>query len=68
MTVLKDDLPGPFKHQDQNLNSHLLPLFVSYRSNGEKFIKYQVNSSCVIMFVILITTLFYKALILEGEI
>ena len=68
MTVLKDDLPGPFKPQDHNLNSHLLPLFVSYRSNGEKFIKYQVNSSCVIMFVILITTLFYKALILQGEI
>ena len=68
MTFLKDDLPGPFKPQDQNLNSHLLPLFVSYRSNGEKLIKYQVNSSCVIMFIILITTLFYKALILQGEI
>ena len=68
MTFLKDDLPGPFKPLDQNLNSHLLPLFVSYRSNGEKLIKYQVNSSCVIMFVILITTLFYKALILQGEI
>ena len=68
MTFLKDDLPGPFRPQDQNLNSHLLPLFVSYRSNGEKLIKYQVNSSCVIMFVILMTTLFYKALILQGEI
>ena len=68
MTFLKDDVPGPFKPQDQNLNSHLLPLFVSYRSNGEKLIKYQVNSSRVIMFVILMTTLFYKALILQGEI
>ena len=30
--------------------------------------KYQANSSYVIMFVILMTTLFYKALILQGEI
>ena len=30
--------------------------------------KYQGNSSCVIMSVILMTTLFYKALILQGEI
>ena len=47
---------------------HLLPLFISYRSWGEKLIKYQANSSCVIMSVILMTTLFYKALILQGEI
>ena len=44
-----------------NLNSHLLPLFISYRSSGEKLIKYQANSSCV-------NTLFYKALIFQGEI
>ena len=50
------------------MNSHLLPLFISYRSSGEKLIKYQANSSCVIMSVILMTTLFYKALILQGEI
>ena len=50
------------------MNSHLLPLFTSYWSSGEKLIKYQVNSSCVIMSVILMTTLFYKALILQGEI
>ena len=30
--------------------------------------KYQANLSCVIMFTILMTTLFYKALILQGEI
>ena len=61
--------PGyPFKPKDQNLNSHLLPLFISYRSSGEKIIKYQANLSCVIMSIILITTLFYKALILQGEI
>ena len=57
-----------FKPEDQNLNSHLLPLFISYRSSGERLIKYQANSSCVIMSVILMTTLFYKALILLGEI
>ena len=51
-----------------NLNSHLLPLFIWYRSSGEMLIKYQANSSCVIMSVIHITILFYKALILQGEI
>ena len=50
------------------MNSHLLPLFISYVSSREKLIKYQVNSPCVIMSVILMTTLFYKALILQGEI
>ena len=35
---------------------------------GEKLIKHQTNSSCVIMSVILMTTLFYKALILQREI
>ena len=30
--------------------------------------KYQANLSCVIMSLILMTTLFYKALILQGEI
>ena len=53
-----------FKYQ--NLNSHLLPLLISYRSSAEKLIKY--HSSCVIMSVILMTTLFYKALILQVEI
>ena len=54
--------------KDQNLNFHLFPLFISYINSGEKLIKYQASSSCVIMFVILMTTLFYKALILQGEI
>ena len=57
-----------FKPEDQNLNSHLLLLFISYRSSEEKVIKYQANSSCVIMSVIVMTTLFYKVLILKGEI
>ena len=56
-------------HENQNIkNSHLFPLIISYRGSGEKLIKYQAISSCVIMFIILMTTLFYKALILLGEI
>ena len=58
----------PFKPEDQNLNSHLLPLFIFFRSSGEKLIKYLGNSSCVIMSIILMTTLFYKASYLQGEI
>ena len=50
------------------MNSLLSPLFISYSRCGEKLIKYQANSSWVIMFVILMTTLFNKALILQGEI
>ena len=46
----------------------LLPLFISYRSNVEKLMKYQANSSCMIMSLILMTTLLYKALILQGKI
>ena len=54
--------------KDQNLNSHLFPLFISYKSSRERLITYQANSSCVIRSVILMTTLFDKALILQGEI
>ena len=35
----------PFQPKDQNLNSYLLPLFISYRSSGKKLTKYQANSS-----------------------
>ena len=45
---------------DQNFSSHLLPVFISHRSSGEKLIKYQANSSCEIMSIILMTTMFYK--------
>ena len=74
--ILQDPIPrswsesvnrlNPNKHQ--NSNSRLLPLFIFYRSSGEKLIKYQANKSCVIMSVILMTTLFDKELILQGEI
>ena len=40
----------------------------SYRSSRKMLIKYQANLSCVVMSVILMTTLFYKALILQGDI
>ena len=50
------------------MNSHLLLLFISYKSSGEKLIKYQADSSCVIMSVILMTTLFYKVLTVQREI
>ena len=66
--MIQITLFNPLNPKDQNLNSHLLPLFISYRISGEKFRKYQANSSCVIMSVIVMTTLFYKALILQGEI
>ena len=32
---------NPLNHKDQNLNSHLLPLYTYYRSSGKKLIKYQ---------------------------
>ena len=56
--------------QDQNLNSHLLPLFIFYRSGWGEVdkISSKINSSCVIMSIIFRTTLFFKALILQGEI
>ena len=44
-----------------------MPPFISYRSSGEKSLKYQANSPCVIMSLILMTTLIYKELILQGE-
>ena len=38
------------------------------RSNGENLLKYQLHSSCVIMSLILMTTVFYKAVIFQEEI
>ena len=47
--------PGfnPLNPKIKNLNSHLLPLFISYIGSGEKVKKFQANSSCVIMSIIL---------------
>ena len=51
-----------------NFAFSFLPLYVSYKSGSEKFLKYQLLVSSVIMSVIPMTSLFYKALILQGEI
>ena len=58
----------PFKPYYQNSNSHLLSLYVFNRSSGQNLLKYQLDSSCVIRSSILMTTVFYKAVILQGEI
>ena len=54
------------KHQ--NSNSHLLSLYIFNRSSGENLLKYQLDSCSVVMSLILMTTLFYEAVILQGEI
>ena len=46
-----------FKRKNENLNSPLLKLSIAYRNSGEKLVKYQAISSCVIMFLILKITL-----------
>ena len=51
-----------------NSNSHLLSRYVFNRRSGDNLLKCQLDSSCVIMFLILMTTLFYKAMLLQGEI
>ena len=60
-----------FNHLNPTIKIWILiccPIFISYRSSGKKLIKYQANSSCVIKSIILMTTLFYKGLISQGEI
>ena len=65
----KKNLPRVFKHPFNVLtlstlrsklkfSSDLWPLFIYSRSSGEKLIKYHANTSCVIMSLILMTTLF----------
>ena len=39
-----------------------------YMFSMENLLKYQLDSSCVTMSSILMTTVFYKAVILQGEI
>ena len=51
-----------------NWDSHLLSLYFFNRSSGENLLKFQLDSSSLIMHSILMTTLFSKALILQGEI
>ena len=49
--------------------NHLTALTSKFnRSSGENLLKYQLDSSCVIRCSILMTTVFYKEVILQGEI
>ena len=59
---------NPLNPLYEKRNSHLLFLYVFYGSNGEKLLKNQLDSSCVIMSLILVIKRFYKALIFQGEI
>ena len=43
-------------------------LYVFYRGSGENLLKYQLGSPCVIKCLILVTIVFCKAVILQGEI
>ena len=56
-------LKGP-KPQCQNFNSHLLPLYIHFKSSGEKLSFNSLSD----MPLILVTTLFNRTLTLEGEI
>ena len=56
-------LKGP-KPQYQNFNSHLLPLYIRFKSSGEKLSFNSLSD----MPLILVTTLFHRALRLQGEI
>ena len=42
-------------------------LYVSYKSSSKKLLKYELIVSCVIIFLILITNLFHRALISQAE-
>ena len=53
----------PFKPLRSKFELSLVAPIHSQQNSGEKLIKYQAYSSCVIMSVILMTTLIYKALI-----
>ena len=61
----------PFNPLNPNIKIQILvclSLYIFNRSSGENLLKYQLDSSCVIMSSILMTTVFYKAVILQGEI
>ena len=58
---------------NSNIKIHILICYPTYTFSTEEvgrnyLSKYQLDSSCVIMSLILMTTLFYKAVILQGEI
>ena len=49
--------PLTFNPQDQNAKSPFLSPYICYVSSGKKLLKYQENSSWVIMALILMTSL-----------
>ena len=58
-------------HLNPNIKIQILicyPYTFSIEVVGGIFMKYQLDSSCVIISLILMTTLFYKAVTLQGEI
>ena len=57
----------PCKPKHQHSDSHLLSLYFFHRGSGEILLKYQLDSSCVIMSLILVTNEFCKAFILQRE-
>ena len=60
-----------FKLLNPNIKIEILiyyPYTFSMEVAGRICLKYQLDSSSLIMYSILMTTLFYKALILQGEI
>ena len=52
----------------QKTNSPFMSPYFSYKSTGEKLLKYQANSPWVIISLILMTSEIEQALILRGEI
>ena len=57
------------KHLKLNSHAHFLSLYFSYRCGGKSnYINNQLNSSRVIMSLILVPTMFYNALILHRQI
>ena len=46
----------------------MFSLYVFNKSSKENLLKYQLDSSCVTMSSIIMTTVFYRAVILQGEI
>ena len=52
----------------QRINSPILPPYFSYKSTWEKLLKYQENSPCVVISLILVTSGVEQALIIQGEI
>ena len=58
---------NPLNPKIQNIKIYLSSQNISCRSSGNKLLKYEANSFCVTLSLILTTTLFYKALIFDAN-